>query len=376
LNNWIEISAPNLTSNFHAIQQAAQAEVLAVIKANAYGHGAATCAPILVRAGARWLGVTSAEEGARVRQALNQASLEADILVMSGFLPADLPLIAAHNLVPVVWTPAHIAALAGTSTRIHVEIDTGMGRQGIPVGPQLDQLLEKILHSNLIFDGLFTHLCSSEEANSPLTRLQQQRFESAVIAADAYVLYPKWLHLANTSAVDNPVQPADWLANLAVKFGARPMVRTGLALYGYALPIEGDAPPHLRPNLEPALTWLAAVIAVRTLAPGDTVGYNATFTARRPMRIATLAVGYADGLRRELSGRPAGNGGWVMIHNQPCPILGRISMNLTVVDITHLGEVTVGTPATILGPGITAEDHAALAQTIPYEILCAIHPCT
>jgi alanine racemase len=92
------------------------------------------------------------------------------------------------------------------------------------------------------------------------------------------------------------------------------------------------------------------------------------------MRIATLAVGYADGLRRELSGKPAGNGGWVIIRGQPCPVLGRISMNLTVVDITHLGDVEPGTPATILGVGITADDHAALAKTIPYEILCGVHP--
>ena len=375
MNNWIEISAPNLTSNLHAIQQTAESEVLAVVKANAYGHGAQICAPVLARAGARWLGVTSAEEGARVRHALNQANLHADILVMSGFLPADLPIIAAHKLVPVVWTLDHIAALAGTDTRIHLEIDTGMGRQGAPVDRQLDKLLETILHSDLILDGLFTHLCSSEEANSQLTHLQQQRFEAAVIAADAYVLYPKYLHIANTSAVDNPVHPTHWLANLAASIGARAMVRTGLALYGYALPIEGDAQPHLRPSLKPVLTWLAAVLAVRTLAPGDTVGYNATFTALHPMRAALLPVGYADGLRRELSGKPAGSGGWVMIHGQPCPILGRISMNLTVVDITHLGEVLPGTPATILGPGITAEDHAALARTIPYEILCGIHPC-
>ncbi len=372
MNNWIEISEPHLTANYHALQSAAgeATEVLAVIKANAYGHGAELCALSLVRAGARWLGVTSASEGARVRAALTAQHLDADILVMCGFLPADVSLMLAHNLIPVVWTEEHIAALANTNTRIHLEVDTGMGRQGVPAGPELDVILNTIRASNLTLDGFFTHFCSSEEADSGLTQLQQRRFETAV--AQARALAPAWVHAGNSSTLDNPAQPTPWLVDLAASIGARAMVRTGLALYGYCLPIDGSASPHVRPALLPVLTWRASILSTRELAPGDTVGYNATFTATRSMRIALLAVGYADGLRRELSGP---EGGHVLIHNCRAAILGRISMNLTVVDVTALEHVSAGDSAILLGDGVTADDHARLAQTIAYEILCGIHPC-
>ncbi len=154
------------------------------------------------------------------------------------------------------------------------------------------------------------------------------------------------------------------------------MVRSGLALYGYTLPIDGDAVARVRPALQPVLTWKATVLAVRTLAAGDTVGYNARFVAAGSRRVALLPIGYADGLRRELSSSnlPGAErtGGWVMIHGQRAPILGRISMNLTVVDVTGIADVVAGDEAVVLGEGISADDHAALAGTIPYEILCGL----
>jgi len=376
VNNWIEVSAERLTANYLAIQAAAGPEttVLAVIKANAYGHGAETCAPILVRAGATWLGVTCAAEGARVRKALSAAGLEAEILIMSGFLPGDAPLIHQHNLTPVVWTHEQIAAL-NPGTRVHLEVDTGMGRQGIGTGSA--EFIQVFLHLRscaLILDGIFTHFCSSEIADSQQTALQQQRFEEFVAQLRSLNDTPTWLHAANTAAVDNPPDPT-WLPNLAATLNAKTIVRTGLALYGYTLPIENAANPHILRSIEPVLTWKARVLAVRTLAPGDTVGYNATYTAQNPIRVALIPAGYADGLRRELSSTNARPGGWVMIHNQRAPILGRISMNLTVVDVTRIPAAEPNDEAILLGDGITADDHAALAHTIPYEILCGIHPC-
>jgi alanine racemase len=375
VNNWIEVSAERLTANYLAIQAAAGPEttVLAVIKANAYGHGAQTCAPILVRAGATWLGVTCAAEGASVRKALAATGLEAEILIMSGFLPGDAPLIHQHNLTPVVWTPEQIAAL-NPGARVHIEVDTGMGRQGVTPGPALDDLLTKIRSASLIADAIFTHFCSSEVANSPVTALQQHRFEAVVAQLAKSAHKPTWLHGANTSAVDNPPDPT-WLPNLAATLNAKTMVRTGLALYGYTLPIENATHPHILRSIEPVLTWKARVLAVRTLAPGDTVGYNATYTAQTPIRVALIPAGYADGLRRELSSTNEKTGGWVMIHHQRAPILGRISMNLTVVDVTHISAAQPNDEAILLGDGITADDHARLAQTISYEILCGLHPC-
>jgi alanine racemase len=376
LNNWIEVSEPHLAANFCALQRAAGpgTEILAVIKADAYGHGAELCAKILERAGARWLGVTCAEEGVRTRAVLSDPATR--IMVMSGLLPEDAPLIREHALTPVIWTPEHVQWLAAApGTAVHVEVDTGMGRQGAAPGAELAVLLAQIEEADLRLDGIFTHFCSSEEAASQLTQLQQRRFEQAVAQVRGAGLKPAWVHAGNSSTVDNPAQPSPWLVALAATVGARAMVRTGLALYGYCLPIEGDAKPHVRPELKPVMTWKARVLSVRSLAPGETVGYNATFIAAVPMRIALIPAGYADGLRRELSSTNKKAGGWVMIHGQRAPILGRISMNLTVVDITAIPGVQTGDEAILLGEGISADDHAALAHTIAYEILCGIHPC-
>jgi alanine racemase len=364
-----------MAANYRVLQQAAgpATEILAVIKANAYGHGAVTCAPMLVRAGARWLGVTCAAEGARVRAALEAEGLRADILIMCGFLPEDVVVIAAHSLVPVVWTEEHLRWLAGTDVRVHLEVDTGMGRQGVALGEPLERMLVQIMGSGLRLDGFFTHFCSSEEADSAITALQERRFDEAVAQLRASGLRPAWVHAGNSSTVDNPQPPVGWLTGLAASVGATAMVRSGLALFGYALPIcsqeGGSAEPHIRPELMPVMTWRASILAVRELAAGDTVGYNATFTAERPMRVALLAVGYADGLRRELSWPR----GVVMVCGRRCAILGRISMNLTVVDVTGMEDV--GSSAVVLGDGITADDHAATAGTIAYEILCGVHPC-
>jgi alanine racemase len=377
LNNWIEVDADRLTANFEAIQTEVgpATTILAVIKANAYGHGAETCAPILVRAGATWLGVTCANEGARVRQTLRAHGLEADILIMSGFLPGDVELIHRHRLTPVLWTSEHVAWLAPyAGTRVHIEVDTGMSRQGVAPGPALETLLSQLAAASLIPDGIFTHFCSSEVAHSPLTTVQQDRFEAIVPALQSFRHKSTWIHAANTSAIDNPAAPG-WLSTLGEAIGAKMIVRPGLALYGYTLPIEGDAAPRLHCALKPVLTWKAHVLAVRDLAPGDTVGYNAIFIAQHPMRVALLPVGYADGLRRELSSTNDKPGGWVILHGHKAPILGRISMNLTVVDITEIPNVQPNDEAILLGDGITADDHAALAHTISYEILCGIHPC-
>ncbi len=384
MNSWVEVDEDALACNFRVLQAAAgeATEVLAVIKANAYGHGAETCSVTLARAGARWLGVTCASEGARVRLVLTAAGIgHTRIMVMSGFLQEDVPLLHEHCLTPVVWTAEQVAWLAGSPMPVHVEVDTGMSRQGVVPGAELAGLLRVMAESGVGVEGLFTHFCSSEEAGSELTQRQERLFAAAVAEVRLAGVRPAWVHAGNSSTVDNPAQAEPWLEELAASVGARAMVRTGLALYGYCLAIEksnnfeGDAWPHVRAALRPVMTWKARVLAVRELAAGETVGYNATFTARWPMRVALLPVGYADGLRRELSWRSDGSGGWVMLNGRHAPILGRISMNLTVVDATELASVHAGDEAIILGRGITADDHARLAGTIAYEILCGVHPC-
>jgi len=387
MTSWIEISEERLAANYRAIAQAAGAQtaVLAVVKANAYGHGVEFCSTVLARAGAPWLGVASASEGARARSALGEAGIarkdQPAILVMCGFLQQDVEAIAEHALTPVVWTPEQVGWLEGTGLAVHVEVDTGMARQGVHPGDELDDLLDELTASGLTLDGIFTHFCAAEVAHSELTQRQERRFEAAVKQVLAKGLAPKWVHAGSSSSVDNPAQSSPWLVNLANSVDARAMVRCGIALYGYCSPITGadaaSVPSKLRPALRPVMTWKTRVLSLRDLAAGETVGYNATFTAPAPMRLAMLPVGYADGLRRQLSGSDARPGGWVILHSrdgsaQRAPIAGRVTMNLTMVDVTAIPGVHIGDEVVVLGDGITADDHARLAGTIPYEILCAV----
>jgi alanine racemase len=373
VNSWIEVSEERLAANFRAVAEAsgAQTDVLAVVKANAYGHGAEVCSVALARAGAKWLGVTGATEGARVRTALNTAGFAAerapDILVMCGIMPEDVAAILAYGLTPVVWTANQVGWLAGTEARVHVEVETGMGRQGVRPGAALVRLLDAMGAAGIALDGMLTHFCAAEVADSERTRAQERRFEKAIA---------KWVHAGSSSSVDNPAQASPWLVELAKTVGARAMVRCGIALYGYCLPIEGgEVVPRLRPASRPVMTWKTRVVDVREVAAGETVGYNATYTATGPMRLALLPVGYSDGLRRELCSTNAKPGGWVMIRGRDgsdrrAAIVGRISMNLTVVDVSAIDDVRVGDAAVLLGDGVTADDHARLAGTISYEILC------
>jgi alanine racemase len=231
---------------------------------------------------------------------------------------------------------------------------------------------------------VFTHFCAAEVAGSELTRTQQRRFAAAVAQVRERGLRPAWVHAGSSSSVDNPArednpaQGSDWLVELAKSVGARAMVRCGLALYGYCLEIEGanagrsQISARVRAALRPVMTWKTRVMDVRELAAGETVGYNATFTVKEPMRVALLPVGYADGLRRELSSTNAKPGGWVMIRGGRAAIVGRVSMSLTVVDVSGIDGARVGDEAVLLGDGVTADDHARLAQTIPYEIVCGV----
>jgi alanine racemase len=402
VKSWVEVSEQRLAANYRLLTEAAGegTAVLAVVKANAYGHGAAICAPVLARAGADWLGVTDVAEGAAVRAALTSAgissAMQPEILVMSGLLLDEADAVMRHRLTPVVWDRQQMEWLADAVSRagsdvplaVHVEIDTGMARQGVRPGEDLDELLGWLrAQSALRLDGVMTHFASSEVAGSPQTVKQAGLFEEAMGAVKAAGLEPTWVHAGNSSTVDNQGvanhgegSPA-WLRRVASSVGARSMVRTGLGLYGYCLPIEQGSSisskehvirPSVEPQLQTVMTWKTRVIGLRDVHPGDTVGYNAIFSAQRPMRLALLPVGYADGLRRELSCSDTRPGGWVMVRGRCAPVVGRVSMNLTIVDVTEIPDVAVGDEAIVLGEGITANDHARIADTIAYEIVCGV----
>jgi alanine racemase len=395
VNSWIEVSERLLVKNYHAAhavvtqESGPDAALLAVIKANGYGHGATICAPVLARAGAEWLGVTDAAEGAAVRSSLTTAGIaepaQPRILVMCGHLPEDAPALVEHNLTPVVWTAAQVKALAAAAGKqaipVHVEIDTGMSRQGVAVGDGLRVLLRAIADEpRLQLEGVMTHFASAEIAGSEETLAQRQQFEKALAIVAAEGIRPAWIHAGNTSAIDNGADGGTlvWLGRVAAQAGARAMVRSGLGLYGHCLPLEGLAASdgagtaRLHDAISPVMTWKTRIIGLSEIEQGARVGYSGTFIAERRTLLALLPVGYADGLRRELSCSNGDRGGWVIIGGRCAPMVGRISMNLTTVDVTALAGVAVGDEVVLLGESITAEDHAALAGTIPYEILCGV----
>jgi len=378
--SWIEIDEARLAANYRLVREAAGAEtdVLAVIKANAYGHGLEQCSVALGRAGTSWLGVADAADGIKVRSALDAAGIARDttsVLVMCGVFADEVSGIREHNLTPVIWTAGHAELLRGSGARVHVEIDTGMSRQGVRPGAPLDALLRSIAAAGCELDGVMTHFHSAEIVASEQTREQRTRFEAAVEQMRNSGLKPRCIHAGSSSTIDIG-EDFDWLEKLAQRANARAMVRSGIALYGYVLPACGAA-SRIRAELKPVMTWKTRVLDIREIAAGESIGYNATFTARQSMRIALLPVGYADGLRRELSSTNDRSGGWVMLRGadgtlQRAPIIGRISMNLTTIDVTAIDGVHVGDEAILLGDGVTADDHARLAETIAYEILCGV----
>jgi alanine racemase len=378
VKSWIEISGARLVDNLRAVQAAVgdAVETLAVVKANGYGHDAALVARVLVEGGARWLGVSDLEEGVRVRRALGVEDATR-VLVMCAMEAADAAALVEHQLTPVMWTVEHVdaleqaAAAAGERIAVHLEIDTGMARQGAVPGAELERVAARLAASPWVrCEGVMSHLSSSEVADSAATLAQRERFGLALEQVVGAGLLPELVHLGNTSAVDEGSTMA-WVRAEAEELRARAMVRTGLALYGMCLKIEGEkAQQRLSSQLQPALAWKTRVVGLREVGVGDTVGYGATFTAKSLMRLALLPVGYADGLRREAS---SGLGdGWVVIAGRRAPVVGRVSMNLTVVDVTDLVGVAVGDEVVLLGEGVSAEDHAKWCGTIAYEILCGI----
>ena len=377
MKSWIDISSAALAHNLRTISAAAgdDVAVLAVVKADGYGHGASVVAPALVHAGAQWLGVTDLTEGITLRAQLGPNAPR--LMVMCGMDAGDAEGVVANGLTQVVWTAEHVrdleraAETVGRNAVVHLEIDTGMGRQGAAVGEELARTLAALQAAKFVeCEGLMTHLCESEVEGSAVTALQLEKFSQAIEQVTTAGVLPKYLHVGNSSAIDEGSTMA-WVKRAAAALMATPMVRPGLAIYGHCLLLAGaNAAGKLCSNLQPVLTWKTQVIGVREVVAGTTVGYGATFVAPRPMRLALLSVGYADGFRRAAS---SGVGdGWVMIGGQRAAVVGRVSMNLTVVDITSHGEVCVGDEATLLGEGVSAEDHARWAQTISYDILCGI----
>jgi len=357
-----------LRQNFRTVQKhvGANVTVCAVVKADAYGHGAVECSRALEAEGAKWLGVTSLDEAIPLRE----AGVRANILLMTGFWRGEETEIIRLHLTPTVWEPWHIetletaaAALAVARHPVHLKVDTGMGRLGVGV-EQLPGVLAALKAArHLVLEGLSTHLASSEIMDAPSVAEQERCFDTARRLVREAGMEPSFVHVANTAAVIS--RRETW----------NTMVRPGVALYGYYLPFQRAGREvsggTLRLPVKPILTWKTRILSLRDFGANQPLGYGATYVTKAPAHVAVLPVGYADGYNRQLSNR-----GRVIVREHYAPIVGRISMDLTLVDVTGIPGIAVGDEVILLGAGeglsVDALEHAELANSTPYEILCNI----
>jgi alanine racemase len=365
---WADVSLGNLRQNYRSIRNYVGdgVTVCAVVKAYAYGHGAVECSKALEAEGATWMGVTSLDEAIPLRE----EGISARILLMTGFWRDEEEEIVRLGLTPTVWEVGHIELMEKAAARvgvaqhaIHLKLDSGMGRLG--AAPEdLPKILAALKSSpHLLLEGFSTHLASSEVLDAPSVAEQLKVFADARRLLREAGFNPPLIHAANTSAVISHHE--SW----------NTMVRPGLALYGYHLPFERAgrevSGAGLKLDLKPVLTWKTRILSIREMRAGQALGYGGTYVTKAPARIAVLPVGYADGLNRGLSA-----GGRVIVREHYAPIVGRISMDLTLADVTGIPGIAVADEVVLLGShdglSVDAREHAELARTIPYEILCAI----
>ena len=360
--SWIEVSRERIAGNFHAVQEAVgpNVEVAPVVKADAYRHGAVEVSRVLEKAGARWLAVSSVEEGV----ALREAGISARILVMADFLPIEHEALFEFGLTPAIHSLEDIGVLDRLAERkqspmpFHLKIDTGMGRLGTRADSQeIVRVIQETKRAR--FEGLMTHFASAALRASSQTDEQIAAFDAVLESLESAGIRPAYQHLASTISIAYARRQA-W----------RNMVRPGQAIYGYVSPVRGATPKPIL-SVRPALKWKATFLEVKEVPDGALIGYGGMFRAPRPMKIGILAVGYADGFPHRLSGR-----GRVIVNGLYASVLGAVSMDLTTVDLTEIPAVGVGATAILIGEQggarIDAQEIARLAGTISYAVLCGI----
>ena len=344
------IDLDRLAANYDAIRAAAGLPVMPVVKADAYGHGASTVARALVAKGVKHLAVAYVEEGV----ALRQSGVVIPIVVLAGFAPGQAPVLAPYDLTAVVSTPQTLAALiaharGGTRPRAHVKADTGMGRLGFAAEAFVEAAL-RLRDAGIEVEGAMTHLASADE-DAVVTARQLDRFDDAVARLAARGLRPPLVHACNS-------------AGLAFVRPTHTLVRPGLIVYGVR-------PRPLSPEIDvrPVMQVSADVALVKDVAPGTRVSYGGRWVAQRPSRIATIPLGYADGVPR--TDRMRDEGAFRIGHGR-VPVAGTVCMDLTMADVTDRPDVVDGTEAVLFGDDPHAWDLAAWAGTTSWEILTSV----
>ena len=357
---WAEVDLDAYQANLRALQQwvGPRVQVFAVVKANAYGHGLVPVARAAVQAGATRLVVHRLEEGL----ALRAAGIAAPILLL-GYVPvAAAPAVAQHGLIPTVITLEFLQALASHASParphpVHINVDTGMGRYGLLPHEVVD-FLRAVQHiPGVQVEGLYTHFATADEADTTYLQRQWTVFREVLAAVEAAGLMPPVRHACNSAAT------------FALPAAHLDAVRPGIATYGLRPSLVWEPPVPLRP----VLTWKSRVARVRTLPAGSSIGYGRTYITKRPTTVALVPVGYGDGYVRRLSNRAQ-----VLVRGRRAPVVGRVSMDQIVVDVSHIPGVALEDEVVLLGAQgeahITAEEMAAWAETINYEVTTLMLP--
>jgi alanine racemase len=348
---WVEVDLAAIRHNVSVLKPD-DAELMAVVKADGYGHGAVEVARAAVEAGATWAGVALVEEGL----ALRLAGIEAPILVFSEFPPGSESVALAHRLTPTLYTDDGLARLASAArgpVGVHVKVDTGMHRVGVWPPEDAISFIGRVVAADLEVEGLWTHLAKSED-DEVTTKTQLERFTQVLDAARAAGIVPRYVHAANSAAViRHPESRFD-------------LVRAGIALYG-VLPAPGVGDDL---GLRPALRWGSAVTMTKRLAAGERLSYGHRYELHGDAEIATVPVGYADGYPRAASSRAD-----VLIRGRRCRVAGTVTMDQIMVDCDDL-EVAAGDEVVLIGrqgdEEITASELAERSGTIGYEIVARI----
>lgn len=359
---WAEIDLNALAGNLRVIREhvGAEQKVMAAVKADAYGHGAVPCARRLEAEGVDWFGVALPEEGIELRG----SGIIRPILCLGGFWEGQQNACRQWNLTPVVYRIDRVESFdsaardAGVVADVHVKIDTGMGRLGVrsdDVG-QFCDALSRFQHIRV--DGLMTHLASADDPEQEdFTKSQLERFSQAVTLFRDRGFSPSYIHAANSAAT------------FAYPQARGNMVRPGGALYGFSRDVLPANIPS--PALRPVMSLRSRIMLLKDVGKGEKLGYGCSFETSRASLIATIPIGYDDGYRRVLSNR-----GRVIIRGKFAPVVGRVSMDLTLIDVTDVPGVSLDDQVTLIGRdgelSITAEEIAEAARTISYEITCGI----
>ena len=357
--NEVTIDLAALRHNFFEIKRLAgpHTRILAVVKSDAYGHGMLRVSQALESAGVDYLAVFEVEEGLELRK----AGCKVPILVMMGIAMDEVPAVVEHRLTPALFQLdiaeklSRISIEQGTVTPVHIKVDTGMTRLGVWCKDLTDFSEELLPLKGIRPEGIFTHLAVADQPDQPFTDEQIKRFRDAVDQCRQRIDFRGVVHIANSGAL------------LGKKGLDCDMVRPGILLYGS--PPAAGWPAAA--SFKPVMSFKSRVIQVRTVPRGTSVSYGRTYTSPDKKTIATVPVGYDDGYSRLLS-----NTGEMLIRGQRVRIVGRVCMNLTMVDVTAVGRIAVGDEVVLLGEQgkerITAEEIAERIGTISYEVYCTI----